>query len=196
MLRQAGAGQPRLLGGRELVHDVLELDDALGLLAELRSARSPSSEARGRLVALRPLLQQLVEVSDGFFVFLLRVEALGDPVLGVVGQIGVGVGDQVLLEALDRQRVAPLVVVGVRRVVELGRAWMRARGRPARRSRRLPGVPEGGFWGGTAAPAAPAAAAQRSPWVSAICCESWASRRFVSSSFDSSCSIFAVSSRA
>ena len=155
------------------------------------SRRVPLLEERGgRLVALRPALLQLVEVGDRFAVFLLRVVRLADPVLGVVGHVGVGVDIQVLLESLDGERVPSLGVVRVGRVVELPRRRPRSTGdcrvgrravvggRPGRRRR----------GGGCIRERFPCVC------VSAICWESWARRRLVSSSFASSRSICVVSS--
>ena len=100
--------------------DVLELHDRLGFLADLRKGVALFEQRGRRLVALRPVLQESIEVGDRLAVLLLGVVRLADPVLRVVGEVGRTVGLKVFLEALDRERVPPLRVVGVGRVVELG----------------------------------------------------------------------------
>src|SRR6478672_7108852 len=73
---QARPRQAGLLGRGIFVDDVLELDDGLGFLAELGQGVALLEQRRGGLVALRPILEQLVEVPDGLGVLLLGVVAL------------------------------------------------------------------------------------------------------------------------
>ena len=122
-----------------LVDHVLQLHDGLGLLTQLEKGISLLQERRGGLVALGPLLEEPVEVGDRLGVLLLGVVRLPDPVLGIVGEIGRGIGLKVFLEALDGERVAPLRVVRIGGVVELrgtrGRPDDRVRGRRPSRVR-------------------------------------------------------------
>ena len=54
---QSRLRQPRFVRGGILVYHVLQLDDGLGLLAELELRVALLEEGRGGLVALGPLLQ-------------------------------------------------------------------------------------------------------------------------------------------
>src|SRR4029453_13348568 len=92
---QARAGEPRLLGGGKFVDHVLELDDRLGFLPELRERVTLLQQGGRGLVALGPVLQQAVEVGDRFAVLFLGVVRFTNPVLRVVGEVRVGVGLQV-----------------------------------------------------------------------------------------------------
>ena len=175
------------------VDHVLELDDRLGFLPELQERVSLLQERRRRLVALGEVLQQAIEVGDRLVVLLLSVVGFADPVLRVVGEVGRRIRLKVLLEALDRERVAP-AAGRTTASVGVGR----------------PGFPEGspirgdaGFAVDGGAPGMPVAGGteevlprirERSPCVSAICWESCESRRLVSSSFACSCSIAVESS--
>src|SRR4029079_6357464 len=84
-----------------------------------------------RRVTGRVLPEEVIPGLNGLGKLLLRVQALADPVLRVVGELRVGVVAQVLLVALDGQVVVAAGVVGVGLAVELAR-WRHSRGRRGR----------------------------------------------------------------
>src|SRR4029450_2028379 len=90
----------------------------------------------GKLVARRVVAQERVPGLYRVGVALLAVQALADPVLRVVGEVGVGIRAQVLLEALDGDVVVATRVIGVRLAIELPRCGRRCGGRRSWRARR------------------------------------------------------------
>src|SRR5262249_29831956 len=116
-------GRRHLVSPRVVCEDLLEL--LHGLLERL-----------GCLVALRRIAESARQ----------REVRLADPVLGAAGQLVIGVAPQELAKARDRQRVAALTEVDVRRVIDarglqrgsrgaLGCYGNGARGRGSRRRR-------------------------------------------------------------
>src|SRR5438309_2163256 len=84
---QSLARDARGLGVGEAIHDVAVLDQGLAAAAQLLE-RHPLLDPRvGELVARRVVAEEGVPGLDGFGELLLAVEALADPVLGVVGEV-------------------------------------------------------------------------------------------------------------
>ena len=109
------------------------------------------TRASGSLSLVGKVLEQRVPGLDRLGVHLLAVEALADPVLRVVGEVGAGVGAQVLGEALHREVVVAARVVGVGLAVELARRGRRRRrrdGRAPAAGAAAPAVGPGGAAGG------------------------------------------------
>src|SRR5512144_2284237 len=115
------AGDLRRLRVGVAVHHVAVLDERLALAAEPLERHALLHPAVRELVARRVVLEERVPGLDGLLVHLLRVQALADPVLGIVGEVGVGVVPDVLREALDGEVVVAARVVGVGLAVELAR---------------------------------------------------------------------------
>src|SRR2546425_7943197 len=98
-------------------------------LAKVLLAEGQFVERRRYPVALRVLLHQARVLDRGAVELRLGEEALADPVLGVVRQLGGREAPQGLAQALGRERVASLGEVERGLIVELSRVRRRSLGR-------------------------------------------------------------------
>src|SRR4030042_3191397 len=130
------AGDARRLRVGEAVPHVTVLDEGLALAAEPLERHALLHPAVRELVARRVVLEEGFPALDGLFVHLLRVQALADPVLRIVGEVGAGVVPDVLGEALDGEVVVSPRVVGVGLAVELAGGGGRGGGGGPRRGGR------------------------------------------------------------
>ena len=96
---------------RVLIDNVLEVDNALALVAHLEVDQALFELGRCRLVRGRVVLQNLGERGQRLFGLLLSVVTLTDPIERVVGQLGVGPAPHVFSEAFGGEVIIPSHVI-------------------------------------------------------------------------------------
>src|SRR5262249_16616374 len=129
---QAFAGHGGFFGAREVVDEVLQAGLRLCGLFQIDQGQRFLVQGCRHLVTPRVVREALLELLHGLLerlrclVTLRRIAesarqrevGLADPVLGAAGQLVIGVAPQELAKARDRQRVAALAEVDVRRLID------------------------------------------------------------------------------
>src|SRR5215510_282955 len=142
------AGEGGFFGAGEVVDEVLEAGLGEGRLLEVDERKCFLVECGRHLVGSRIVGLDLLEFLHGLLERLRGLVALAgvaeparqreirltDPVLGATGELVIGIAPEELAEARDRERVASLAEVDVRRLIDILRL-QRSGGRTRRRDR-------------------------------------------------------------